>query len=94
MEMLFELLGLEGCQHLGWCHGRAVKLLSEKNLSVIIEWDEECLGHNDQRISSYKLVPSNWNPKKNRRKPGVSILTSSAKYKPLCVLQSMHIVHF
>ena len=66
--MLFELLGLEGCQHLGWCHGRAVKLLSEKNLSVMIEWDEECLGHNDQRVSTYKLVLSNWNPKKKTQK--------------------------
>ena len=67
MEMLFEYPGEDGSQCLGWYHGRVDKLISERNHSVLIKWDEDCLGPNEQRVSKHKLVPSNWNPKKAKK---------------------------
>ncbi len=67
VEMVFEYPGEDGSPCLGQYHGKVVQLLSEKNHTVKIEWDKDCLGNDNVRISTHKLVPSNWNPKKAKK---------------------------
>ena len=67
VEMAFEYNGEDGQQNLGWYHGTVVELMNEKYHTAKIEWDKDCIGTRDAKVSTHKLVPSNWNPQKAKK---------------------------
>lgn len=63
IEMLFSYTETDGSTFLNWCHGRVTKIVNEKNRTVQITWDEECLSEGDLKLSKHKLMKSKWNPR-------------------------------
>ena len=41
---MFEYIGEDGLQCLGWYHGTVQKVVNAKTNRVRIKWDAECLG--------------------------------------------------
>ena len=48
---------------IGWYSGVVKQVLNINKKTVKIEWDEDCLGDMDARVSVHQLLPNNWNPK-------------------------------
>ena len=63
IEVAFGYTGNDGSQCIGWYSGVVKQVLNINKKTVKIEWDEDCLGDMDARVSVHQLLPNNWNPK-------------------------------
>ena len=45
-----------------WYNGKVMDVLNEKGRRVLIEWNTDCLGTKDARISKHRLAITKWNP--------------------------------
>ena len=62
IEMAFSYMDDEGDKCWGWYNGVVKKVVNERSHSVLIEWDENCLGARDQRVTKQQIKPNKWNP--------------------------------
>ena len=62
--MLFWDIDDKGEQFENWNHRVVVKMVSEKCRGVKIDWDEACLGNDDDCSTVQRLGISKWNTEK------------------------------
>ena len=67
VEMAWSYIGGDGGQCFGWYNGVVVEILNSKSQSVKIEWNDDCLGERDQKVTRHQLKPGNWNPNTTRK---------------------------
>ena len=67
IEMTFENTGDDGSLCLAWYQGTIEKILNVKTNRIRVRWDEDCMGDNDARVTTHKLVVGNWNPKQLKK---------------------------
>ena len=67
IEMTFENTGDDGSLCLAWYQGTIEKILNVKTNRIRVRCDEDCMGDNDARVTTHKLVVGNWNPKKLKK---------------------------
>ena len=63
IDVAFGYTGNDGSQCIGWYSGVVKQVLNINKKTVKIEWDEDCLGDMDARVSVHQLLPNNWNLK-------------------------------
>ena len=62
IEMLFSGTDDAGEPFINWYNGKVKDVLNEKGRRVLIEWNTDCLGTKDARISKHRLAITKWNP--------------------------------
>ncbi len=62
LRWLLAIQCYDGGQCFGWYNGEITEILNTKTLSVLIEWDYNCIGDSDQKVTQQQLTTSNWNP--------------------------------